>query len=95
MRTLANPIRLQLLERLSSRPAGVTVSELARGLRLDGKTVSKHLRSLAHDGLVVHNRDGGSVRYLLANRDYARIGALAYRAAVTELDVIEETVDPT
>lgn len=85
LRVMAHPVRLQLLERLSRAPYAATVGQLADQVGIPLESASKHLRALAAEGLLTFRRDGGHRRYALADRDHARIGALAYRAVVSEI----------
>ncbi len=53
---LADPTRRAMLERLALGPA--TVSELAAPFAISLPAISKHLRVLAHAGLLVQEKDG-------------------------------------
>lgn len=59
-RTLSDAARLRILEQLARRE--LTVSELARGLRMSQPLVSWHLRRLVRTGLIKMQRDGRAVR---------------------------------
>jgi ArsR family transcriptional regulator len=59
-RALSDAARLRILEQLARRE--LTVSELARGLRMSQPLVSWHLRRLVRTGLIKMQRDGREVR---------------------------------
>jgi DNA-binding transcriptional ArsR family regulator len=58
---LADPMRRQLLSRLSARPS--TATELAGQLPISRQAVAKHLTSLSRAGLLARERSGRDVRY--------------------------------
>jgi DNA-binding transcriptional ArsR family regulator len=58
---LADPMRRQLLSRLSAAPS--TATELASQLPITRQAVSKHLTSLSRAGLLERERSGRDVRY--------------------------------
>ncbi|MBI4790894.1 MAG: winged helix-turn-helix transcriptional regulator [Chloroflexi bacterium] len=58
-KTLSDAARLRILEQLAHRE--LTVSELARGLRISQPLVSWHLRRLLRAGLVKMHREGREV----------------------------------
>jgi len=92
LRVMGHPVRLQMLERLSRRPVGTTVEQLAGALGLPPKVASSHLRALAREGLVARRQHAQHARYTLADRDYALIGAVSYRATVSELLAIAAAI---
>jgi L-amino acid N-acyltransferase YncA/DNA-binding transcriptional ArsR family regulator len=53
---LADPTRVRLLHQVASRPAGITVGELADALDIGQPTVSHHVRKLADVGFVTVNK---------------------------------------
>jgi DNA-binding transcriptional ArsR family regulator len=57
---LSDSTRLRILEQLARRE--LTVTEIARGLRMSQPLVSWHLRRLVRTGLVKMQRDGREVR---------------------------------
>ncbi len=59
-RALSDAARLRILHQLAHRE--LTVSELARGLRMSQPLVSWHLRRLVRAGLVRMRREGREVR---------------------------------
>lgn len=63
---LAEPIRLELLNRL--RKGEMTVSDLVEESGLAQANVSKHLRLLHSAGFVTRRKDGLFVYYALADR---------------------------
>jgi ArsR family transcriptional regulator len=62
---LADPKRILILYALSEGPRSVT--ELTEALDVPQPTVSRHLKVLRERRLVRSERDGGSVRYSLAD----------------------------
>jgi ArsR family transcriptional regulator len=67
-RTLANPVRIRILEVL--RAAGsLTVSEIHQRVRVEPSNVSQHLSILRGHGLVATRREGTSIRYSIAVPD--------------------------
>ncbi len=58
-KALADGARLRILEQLARRE--LTVSDLARSLRMSQPLVSWHLRRLVLTGLVLMHRDGREV----------------------------------
>ncbi|MGW6278012.1 winged helix-turn-helix domain-containing protein [Kribbella sp. NPDC055071] len=57
MRTLADPVRLALVDRLT-RHGTATIAELAEHVHLDAETVHGHVDQLTEAGLVVPDGDG-------------------------------------
>jgi DNA-binding transcriptional ArsR family regulator len=79
MKALGHPDRLRIVEVLARGPKNVT--ELAAEVGRPLGTVSRNLRAL-HDANVVEcSRSGNFVLYVLADRDVARLAAVAYRGA--------------
>jgi DNA-binding transcriptional ArsR family regulator len=64
-RALADPKRILLLYAIYEKPRHV--SALAEYLSIPQPTVSRHLRILRHQSLVVSERDGSSVVYHIAD----------------------------
>ncbi|WP_063024901.1 metalloregulator ArsR/SmtB family transcription factor [Nocardia niwae] len=54
---LADPTRVRLLHQVATRPAGITVGELAEALGIGQPTVSHHVRKLADVGFVSVHKD--------------------------------------
>ncbi|MBL1076906.1 metalloregulator ArsR/SmtB family transcription factor [Nocardia sp. 2] len=54
---LADPTRVRLLHHVATRPAGITVGELAEALGVGQPTVSHHVRKLAEVGFVKVHKD--------------------------------------
>lgn len=65
---LAHEGRLQIFRLLvTAGPAGLTVGEVAKKLKMPGATLSFHLTQLKHAGLVLARRDG---RQLIQTADF-------------------------
>ena len=62
MRTLADPTRRALYERVVSEPEAAVV-ELTRDSGVSQPAVSQHLKALRTAGLVAERRDGRTTRY--------------------------------
>jgi ArsR family transcriptional regulator len=58
LRLLADPVRLQILDLLASRPGEVCVCDLVASLPVRQPTISHHLRLLRRAGLVTVQRRG-------------------------------------
>lgn len=72
-RTLSDATRLRILEQLARRE--LTVTEIARGLRMSQPLVSWHLHRLRQTGLIRMRRAGRKVRCSLNHarlEDYER-----------------------
>lgn len=72
-RTLSDVTRLRILEQLARRE--LTVTEIARGLRMSQPLVSWHLHRLKQVGLIRMHRNGREVRCSLdwtCLQDYER-----------------------
>lgn len=79
LKALGHHDRLRIVEALAS--GGKNVSEIAATLGMPNATVSRHLRVL-HDAQVVEcSRRGNFVLYVLADREVARLAAVAYSGA--------------
>lgn len=93
LKALGHHDRLRIVEALAG--GGKNVGEIAAAVGMATATVSRHLRVL-HDAQVVEcSRRGNFVLYVLADREVARLAAVAYSGAgkharrlmaLTELD---------
>jgi DNA-binding transcriptional ArsR family regulator len=63
--TLANPKRLEIIDRL--RQVEMSVTELAEALRISQSNLSQHLAIMREKGIVMTRREGVSVYYRLSN----------------------------
>jgi ArsR family transcriptional regulator len=87
-RTLANPVRIRILEAL--REAGsLTVSEIQQRVGLEPSNVSQHLGILRGHGLVATRREGTSIRYSIAAPDLFQL--LDVARAIFEKQLIAQT----
>jgi ArsR family transcriptional regulator len=64
-RTLAHPRRLMIIDCL--REGEICVSDLAKELGIAQATISRHLGSMRHLGVVLDRREGQNVYYRLAS----------------------------
>lgn len=64
--SLADPTRILILYALAERPQ--RVSELVERLSISQPAVSRHLKLLRDQGLVVSSRQGGAIYYALYDR---------------------------
>jgi len=79
LKALGHHDRLRIVEALAGGPKNV--SELAAATGMPNAAVSRHLRVL-HDAQAVDcSRRGNFVLYVLADREVARMAAVAYRGA--------------
>ena len=62
MRTLADPTRRTIFERVVQQPEAAVV-ELTQGSGVSQPAVSQHLKALRTAGLVAERRDGRTTRY--------------------------------
>jgi DNA-binding transcriptional ArsR family regulator len=62
MRTLADPTRRAIFERIS-KTSEMTVAELTRNSAVSQPAISQHLRTLKEAGLVAERRHGRNVHY--------------------------------
>lgn len=71
-RSLADPVRLQVVSRLALAGAPLTVTEVQEccGVHLSG--VSRHLRQLREAGVVTSEKSGRTVRYTLCHETLIR-----------------------
>ena len=69
---LAHPLRIRILEVLSSAPS-VPVSELLAETGLEASHLSQHLAVLRNDHLVLSDRRGSQVFYRLASPQVAEL----------------------
>ena len=60
----ANHRRIEILQLLSREPE-LSVAEIAEKLDVNFKTISEHVRRLAHAGLVLKRNEGAAVRHKL------------------------------
>jgi len=72
IRGFANHHRIALLRLLAEQP-GLTLDACAKGLDLNVKTASGHLRELSINGLVDKEADGRSVHHTLTPRGQAAV----------------------
>ena len=69
LRALAEPSRLSLIIRLSSREWGG--AELLEAMKISQPSLSRHVRILREAGLIRERREGRNVYYQLKNNDLA------------------------
>ncbi len=79
LKALGHHDRLRIVEVLAS--GGKNVGEIAAALGMPSATVSRHLRILHDAQVVLCSRRGNYVLYVLADRDVARLAAIAYSGA--------------
>ncbi|MCG7311117.1 helix-turn-helix transcriptional regulator [Brachybacterium sp. ACRRE] len=94
LKALADPVRLQIMDRLAARPRGVT--ELARTLPITRQGTSKHLGVLRRAGLVESRSGptGESYRVIPAPVDEAsRMLARAADRWTTQLELLKRAAE--
>ncbi len=82
-KALGSGKRLELLDLLAQGPR--SVADLAATAGLGLTTVSAHLQSLKHAGLVATTRDGTTIRYRLADADVVALYAQLRDVAAAHL----------
>src|SRR4051794_41286927 len=83
IRALGHVDRLRIMEVLARRPANV--GEIASALGLSVTVASRHLCELHRAQVVDRTQDGNHAVYALADRDAARLVAVAYAGAATQV----------
>lgn len=83
VRALGHADRLRIVEVLSRRSA--TVGEIAAALGVSVSAASRHLRVLHVAQVVDRTQDGNFAVYTLADKDAARLVAVAYAGASTQV----------
>lgn len=79
LKALGHHDRLRIVEALAS--GGKNVGEIAAAVGMPSASVSRHLRILHEARVVECSRRGNLVLYVLADREVARLAAVAYRGA--------------
>ena len=99
MRTLADPTRRAVFERIASSDE-ITVVELTRGSGVTQGAISQHLKSLKQAGLVAERREGRNVYYraqpegLEPLADWMSHYAVFWRDRLANLRTLLEEIDP-
>ena len=92
MRALAHPVRLEIMEHLSSTGAAVTATECAEVVGLSPSATSYHLRALARFGLVEAAPSRGDARERLWRTTVGSWAIHADQDAAPETLAAEETL---
>jgi len=82
--TLANPKRLEIIERL--RGGERTVGDLADGLGISQPNVSQHLAVMRRAGIVLAHREGLNVYYRMASPKIVKACALMREVLLEQLE---------
>src|SRR3979409_1474887 len=99
MRTLADPTRRAVFERIASSDE-ITVVELTRGSGVTQGAISQHLKSLKLAGLVAERPEGRNVYYrarpegLTPLVDWMSHYAVFWRDRVANLRTLLQEIDP-
>jgi len=93
IRALGHVDRLRIMEVLARRPANV--GEIASALGLSVTVASRHLCELHRAQVVDRTQDGNHAVYALADRDAARLVAVAYAGAATQVRRLVELAAET
>jgi len=72
LKALGHPVRLKIVTGLLGND-GCNVNKMVAKLSIPQSTVSQHLATLRHAGVVVHEKDGTKICYRVAHK---RIAAL-------------------
>lgn len=78
LKSLANPVRLQILCLLAQGKS--PVGDIAEKLAARQSLISQHLALLRKDGLVRPRRDGQTIRYALADKKAERLIGVLYES---------------
>ena len=82
--TLANPKRLEIIDRL--RDGEIPVSELAEAMGISQANLSQHLAVMRQKGIVTTRREGLSVYYRLSNPKIIRACDLMRQVLLEHLE---------
>ena len=99
MRTLADPTRRAVLERIVKSDE-ITVAELTRGSGVTQSAISQHLRSLKQASLVIDRPEGRNVHYradpqgLAPLVDWMALYAVFWRERFANLRTLLKEIDP-
>ena len=99
MRTLADPTRRAVFERIVRAPE-ISVVELTRGSGVTQSAVSQHLRSLKQAGLIVDRAQGRNVFYSAEPKglaplfDWMNHYGVFWRERLAGLDTLLKEIDP-
>src|SRR6202795_2393372 len=99
MRTLADPTRRAVFERIASSDE-ITVVELTRGSGVSQGAISQHLKSLKRAGLVAERPEGRNVYYraepngLAPLVDWMSHYGVFWRERFTNLRTLLKEIDP-
>jgi DNA-binding transcriptional ArsR family regulator len=99
MRTLANPTRRALFERIVGS-GEITVAELTRGSGVTQGAISQHLKSLKQAGLVAERPEGRNVFYRVEPKglaplvDWMSHYGVFWRERFADLRTILKEIDP-
>jgi ArsR family transcriptional regulator, virulence genes transcriptional regulator len=88
--TLANPKRLEIIDRLRDRE--MSVSELARALDVSQANLSQHLALMREKGIVTARRSGLNVFYKLSSPKIIRACELMRQVLLEHLEASASTV---
>lgn len=72
-KAIADPVRLQILNRLAGAPEGVCVCDFVDALDRSQPTVSHHLKVLAEAGLVVREQRGRWAWYTVVDEQVSAL----------------------
>jgi DNA-binding transcriptional ArsR family regulator len=70
-RAMGNEVRLQIVHLLRDNP--LHVGEIARELNLSQPTVSRHLSTLRHAGVLTSEREIDGISYQISNRKIIQV----------------------
>lgn len=82
--TLANPKRLEIIDKLRAKELSVT--ELGRALEISQANLSQHLAIMRHRGIVTTRREGLNVFYRLSNPKIIRACDLMRQVLLEHLE---------
>ncbi len=87
--TLANPKRLEVIDRL--RDGEQSVSELAEAMKISQANLSQHLAVMRQKGIVATRREGLNVYYRLSNPKIIKACDLMRQVLLEHLEAAAES----
>lgn len=89
--TLANPKRLEIIDRL--RDGEKSVTELAEAMDISQSNLSQHLAVMRQKGIVLPRRDGSNVYYRLSNMKIIKACNLMREVLLEQLEAGAELAE--
>ena len=94
-KTLSEPIRLQLLDRMMVNGDEMSVMQLVEGTGQQQANVSKHLTLMAREGILVRRKEGQKVYYQINDPSIHGICTLVCGRLQEEVDSNQKLIERT